>query len=389
MRLPLSMYVVESKHNDEPILFNTVTRRYLPIDAPNDDLVKFHFVKGSEEDAIWSQLTRPQQKAAFTVITTWECNLRCTHCTVTHKLLKEDPIEMDVSATASFLEKFQTFYNLPRMMLTFLGGEPLLRPQAILDCMDQTKHLNPFYGITTNLTVPIEGQVLEIMRRLSSIGISIDGTESIHNEQRRPLTLTTDPFWTTINNLKTLIKAGMRDKINVQGAIPDKYLTLEHRRDFYRLMLKLGIPYKQIRYSCHHPTVKRPEPNPAFHNALKSTELHGQICCKYRYYNFVLDRDGSIFADYYTWEKVGSITDPIEKIDANAKKTMSAMPALHDPTCRTCPAIGYCWGGCTNGEVVVGDSPSKYCDQAGLIKAIQDHAEKGLLTGGTINDYGS
>jgi len=388
MRLPLSMYVVETKdNNSNPILFNTVTRQHLPINATNEELVKSHFTQGSEKDAIWSYLLRREQKTGFTIITTWECNLRCTHCSVSHKLMKDDTTIIDVDAIVDFLNRFQQFYQIPRMMLTFLGGEPLLRPQSIIDCINKTAHLNPFYGITTNLTVPIDDKILEIMHSLHSIGVSVDGTHITHNEQRKSICLISDPFLATINNLKILIKAGFKHKIIVQGAIPDKYLNIEHRKEFYRFLLKLGIPYKNITYACQHPTVKHPEPNQAFYSMLKSDDLRGQVCCKYRYHNFILDRDGTIFTDYYTWDKTGHITDSIETIDQNIRATMAAMPALNDPTCRSCPAIGYCWGGCTNGQIIVGDSPSKYCDKDGLIRSIKHNAEIGSLVGGTLNDH--
>lgn len=375
----LSLYVVETTNDGAKTLFNTVTRRHLPIDATEDQLKANHFLSGDEKNAIFAHLTRPTQRAAFTIVNTWECNLRCTHCTVTHKLLKKDPLELNVEKTSAFLRRFKQHYNLPHIMLTFLGGEPLLRPQSISDCMDVLGTKEFMYGITTNLTTTFDKLTMSVLDRLNHIGVSVDGTEAIHNEQRRSLTLATDPFQTTINNLKSLVIAGYRDKVSVQGAINDKYLTNGHKREFYRMLLKLGIKFEKIRFACLHPTTKNPQMSSVFANSLKNDSLRGQVCCKYRYYNFVIDRDGTIFADYYTWEKIGSIDDDIETIDRAAKQLIGRMPVLQDEKCKTCSAIGYCWGGCTNGEVAVGDTPSKYCDQEGLIKNITLRAQSGSL----------
>jgi radical SAM protein with 4Fe4S-binding SPASM domain len=374
-----SLYVVETTHNARPVLYNTVTKEHLPADAKPWDLARHYFLAGQEKEAIWSYLLRPSQKAAFTVVNTWECNLRCTHCTVIDKLVKNDPLELDPVKTMGFLGKFVDYYKLPKALLTFVGGEPLLRPQDITKCMDLGAGRDYLYGITTNLTVKFTDAVWDTLRRLDNICVSLDGLEEAHNRQRKPLALVGDPFSATIENIKNLVKAGMAYKISVQSALKDEYLTPQHRRDYYRLLMKLGIKYDHIKFACIHPTNKNPEPGANFLRSLQMTKAIAQPCCKYRYFNHVIDRDGTVFADYYTWEKVGTVADSMETIDTAARKIIGRMPALNDPTCQACPALGSCWGGCTNGSIVVGDYPSKYCDQAGLIKTMNALAASGEL----------
>lgn len=378
--MKLSLYVVETKHNNTPVFYNTVTKQYLPTSSSKDDLQNNFFLKGSEQAAIWKHLTRPTHKAAFTIINTWECNLRCTHCTVINKLVKHDSVNFNTKATIDFLNRFQDYYRIETILLTFLGGEPLLNPQSILDCMDEAQDRKYKYGITTNLTTTFDELTWKVLKRLHLIGISIDGTKEAHNTQRKSLSLTNDPFLTTINNLKLLVKAGLTNIISVQGALSDNHLTEEHRNNYYRMLLKLGIPFSKIKFACIHPTEKQPNATESFKTFLKNTKPIAQPCCKYRYHSHVIDRDGSIFSDYYTWEKIGTIYDDIKDLDKISKDVITRMPALSDPICKQCPALGNCWGGCTNGHTF-SKNPSNYCNQSGIINAIKTAAENNTLIG--------
>lgn len=379
MRLPLSMYVVETTYKDKPVLFNTVTKKHLPVDSSDAELLENHFFQGSENDAIWSYMTKSFPAAAFTVINTWECNLRCTHCTVIDKLVKKDSSVLDIPATVDFLNRFKNHHNLKCVYVTFLGGEPLLHTKVILDFMDMTDSTEFEYNITTNLTLPFTDEMWECFKRLNVIGVSLDGVEDAHNSQRRPLQLNNNPYWQTINNIKNLVKAGFRDKIRVQSALADKYVTEDHRREYYRTLMKLGIPSKNIKFACIHPTERNPNLSRNYIESLTRGGMVTQPCCKYRNSNYIIDRDGDIFTDYYTWKLVGNIKRDVSDLDGAARTVVMEMPALNDPTCKSCPVIGYCWGGCTNGEIAIGKNPSKYCNQESLIQSVEARAKSGTL----------
>lgn len=372
----LSRYVLKTIKNDQEVYWHTVLKRAVPASEVLSDPL---FIAGSEEEAIRTYLTRPIQRASFTIINTWECNLRCTHCTVASKLLKQDTNELDLDATIGFLKKFKDHHDNPTISAIFLGGEPLLKPEVIRKFIVKTYRQSFLYGITTNLAVDLSRSVLKCLKNLHSIGVSLDGLEESHNEQRRPLYTIDNPFQKTLFNIVTLVKLGLRSRINVQAALRDEYLTPEHTRAYYRLLMKCGIKPEQIKFSCVHPTERKQAPTETFLASLKSPRLSTQPCCKYRLHNYIIDINGTIYSDYYTWTKVGTIQSSISEIMERSLKLSLEMPALSDQKCRECPVIGYCWGGCTNGQKAVGKEPSKYCDQENLITTVQRKAQNGIL----------
>lgn len=135
------------------------------------------------------------------------CNLRCKYCyeknkknnhmnfSIIEKLLNERKKSTDKSTTVSFF-----------------GGEPLLEKQLIYktvkmckDITKNTKHKFEF-SLTTNGTL-IDDEFIKFCKKNNiTVGISIDGTESIHNLNRVDKT-GKGSFQAIINNSKKCIAA--------------------------------------------------------------------------------------------------------------------------------------------------------------------------------------
>jgi sulfatase maturation enzyme AslB (radical SAM superfamily) len=54
------------------------------------------------------------------------------------------------------------------------------------------------------------------------------------------------------------------------------------------------------------------------------------------------------------------------------------MPVLNDPTCLSCPVIGYCWGGCAHSEALK-RLPSQSCNRELLEVKVRRAADSGTL----------
>lgn len=132
-------------------------------------------------------------KAIIGVVTTYNCNLRCSYCY--EKGYQNRNLVMDccmVHRIIEFIKAYIRAYNLTDLRIIFTGGEPLLRKDLVVD---MAKELNAYmregsvsfrFSIVTNGTIDFS----EFIPLLQSYGldlvqISLDGSEEIHNLRRK------------------------------------------------------------------------------------------------------------------------------------------------------------------------------------------------------------
>ncbi|MFH1358491.1 MAG: radical SAM protein [archaeon] len=99
-----------------------------------------------------------------------KCNLKCEMCYWwKHRIEKELSVDEIVNLFKILRKKYKIFH------CTYGGGEPTLRPDVLTKC---TK-IMPENWIITNGTIDMPK-----LNNKSTIGVSIDGTEKIHNKVR-------------------------------------------------------------------------------------------------------------------------------------------------------------------------------------------------------------
>jgi len=379
--MKFNRYIYETSNNDEAGFYNSLSTEFLSFSSPKEEFSKKYFLEGQENDALREAFNETKNAIAFTIIPGWECNLRCKHCVVLDKLKlpkkNEDRVRIDHIKIVNFVEEYRKYYNCDVLSLTFVGGEPLL----YLDDIVVFSKLAPKARIhmTTNLAMNIDDEMLEKMHLFTSIAVSIDGPENSHNKQRIPLYKTESVFDDVIENLKKIIKNGMIEKINVQAALSDEEDNEENRMELYEILLSLGIKFERIKMGCLHPTKMKPTPTKNFLESLSCGNITTKMCCKYRKNNFVIDGD-KVYSDYYDLIELGCIDDSPEEINKNHfEKCISNMPVLNDDNCKKCPVLGFCWGGCSNGSILINEKPSKFCNQEALINRVLLYSKRNEL----------
>jgi len=113
---------------------------------------------------------------------TKECNLRCRYC-------YQKRFSNDSLSVATAVETFHAAAEsgVTSLALTFFGGEPLLRADAIFEIMAAARHLERSRGISVTAKISTNGILLDegTLSRAQRWGIfvslSIDGTEQAHN----------------------------------------------------------------------------------------------------------------------------------------------------------------------------------------------------------------
>lgn len=372
--------------NDVDSLVNLTTGESLPNSASLSELRAGFFLEGQEADCIGHRLFgRPPNTFTINLIPTWECNLRCSHCFVLHELLKKDPGRVDSSLLADFVARlFATYPSIKMAQIHFVGGEPTLRSEENMDLMSRVREASA--GRRVVFTATSNGfdcgeKEVEFLSSLDSVTLSVDGSKQHHDSQRKALDRRdVSPFDSCIYTIRRLVAMGARDRLIVQGSLPQEAMKIGIVADMYKQLLMSGVKYENIMVGFVAPTKHRPKPDEDFLR-VSTRSAHVKPCCKYRFMsNFVVDTSNRVFCDYFDANSnnlLGSLSDPIESIAAAHERVIRAtMPVLNDPKCAKCPVIGLCWGWCANTKCL---KPSDHCNPEYLMKRAKQNAEKGNL----------
>ena len=123
----------------------------------------------------------------YTIHLTENCNLRCKYCYEANYYNKQEN-EIDFENIKSIIDR-EAETNAGNCVITFYGGEPLLKKNLIYKTIDYVNSKNTdtkfYYSMTTNGTL-LDKEFLEYINNNNFINVSysIDGTEKSHNLNR-------------------------------------------------------------------------------------------------------------------------------------------------------------------------------------------------------------
>lgn len=365
--------------------FNLTTKTELPLVSTKEELESQYFLEGQEEDAIHQALHLKEvvnpHFLSLTVIPTWRCNLRCTHCFVSHKLKKNGDNIINVDNLVGFLIRARHRYsNFSRLSINFIGGEPTLNADLCISIIEKMpSDFNVTYHMTTN-GVMLDDKILKLYNLLTDFMVSIDGIAETHNKQRISLNKE-DTYDIIYDNIRKLVAAGLRDKLKVQASLSPEFINPQIGREFYKRMLMAGVKLDKILFGHTSPNRINPSLRNEVVNALNN-KLFFRPCCKYRIMqNLVIDHHDSIYADYFEDEStslIGHLSDDLESLEQRHSLVIKgALPVLNDQKCLKCPVVGACWGYCAN--VHNHYKPSEFCDQPLRHQNVMSVAAKGKL----------
>jgi sulfatase maturation enzyme AslB (radical SAM superfamily) len=166
------------------------------------------------------------------------CNLRCTYCIV--------PFGKEKLSTAQIDKVFQVSRksDLDRMGVTFLGGEPMLRWDSIVDVTKRMANWweKPSLAMVTNGTLVNQERAAFIGKHKFGITFSVDGLEDAHSIERLPKdsrdqAVARKLFQRTITGLKMTQGTGAEVKVNM--VVTPK--TVDKLVDGVRFLTDLGV----------------------------------------------------------------------------------------------------------------------------------------------------
>ena len=178
--------------------------------------VRKPFVPGAPFQVVWD--------------VTYACNLRCKHCYATAGKPLEDEL-----TTEEALETIDKFDKLGVTIISFSGGEPLVR-KDILDLTSYAAEKGIYVALATNGTLITEERAKQLKENgVSYLQISLDGTEATHDAFRG-----IKGCWAkTIEGIKNAVRQGFF--VNVSMTVTK--LNLHEVPQVIELCRKLGVDW--------------------------------------------------------------------------------------------------------------------------------------------------
>ncbi|MEK6774391.1 MAG: radical SAM protein [Bdellovibrionota bacterium] len=235
-------------------------RSSLPIEIGNST-ENNEVLQAAEE---WLKEENPEVKSGavefgirnLTINVTQICNLHCTYCAAGGDGTYGDPvkkisIEKTLPQVKFFMEKLtegQSFH------ISFLGGEPLLYPEAIQMIgeyameIGREKNIPVSFKVTTNGTI-INEKVLAALKLIKcNIVISIDGPAEI-NDRVRPQKNKQPITGKITEGLQILLKNKEQlGSIGLHGVFDQNNMEIEKAYEFY---LSLGVDWFEFTYAVN------------------------------------------------------------------------------------------------------------------------------------------
>ncbi|WP_456468104.1 radical SAM protein [Archaeoglobus sp.] len=176
--------------------------------------VRKPFVPGAPFQVVWD--------------VTYACNLRCKHCYATAGKPLEDEL-----TTEEALETIDKFDKLGVTIISFSGGEPLVR-KDILELTSYAAEKGIYVALATNGTLITEERAKQLKENgVSYLQISLDGTEATHDAFRG-----IKGCWAkTIEGIKNAVRQGFF--VNVSMTVTK--LNLHEVPQVIELCRKLGV----------------------------------------------------------------------------------------------------------------------------------------------------
>ncbi len=207
---------------------------------------------------ITSRLAFKKQLSYLVLVPTLRCDLSCTYCQVSRVNVDKKGFDWSTDTLAAILQFIGTL-ETDHIKIEFQGGEPLLRPDLILEviayCEDHFSKAE--FVICTNLSF-LDEKIHAILSNTNVvISTSLDGGFNSHKKNRTKTDAQTNIFF---DHLGTVIQKYGRDKVSALPTIdyrdppsPEEIVSSYIHHGMYSIFLRpvnyVGFARKNFRYS--------------------------------------------------------------------------------------------------------------------------------------------
>lgn len=262
-------FLLQAETEDGLLLYNVVTNEMVLLedserkafeDLPAaysrelEELVARHYAVDENFDEnnsvrqlrkLLKKLSPPKRVSGFTILPTTECNARCyycfesdhKHCTMTEKVADD---------TVEYIAKL---CKGEPVIIEWFGGEPLVGHKRITQICEGLRHKGIKYqsSMVSNAYL-FDEELIRIAKeewKLTSVQITLDGTEEIYNATKAYVNPQDNPYKRVIRNIGDLLQQGIA--VNIRLNVTDKNYS-----DLSRLIDELSERFKGKKgFSCY------------------------------------------------------------------------------------------------------------------------------------------
>lgn len=184
------------------------------------------------------------------------CNLACRYCFIENSMYNNKcEINMPLSTVETAVNKYCDYvvkHNIPKPLIIFYGGEPLVNWEAILKTVDivKEKQVNMDYSIVTNATLLDEEKIKFLVKNDVEIGISIDGPKKLNDKNRIYRNSNESVYEEVTKKIKLLQKYNAKFGLSI--TVSNDFLA--HKEEALKWIGDYGV--SDIFYNLYHFTQK-------------------------------------------------------------------------------------------------------------------------------------
>ena len=241
-------YVLTVEEMDKKIYFNLLTHEMIVLDhydlempeARNYLIENWYLVPEEHDDqqlvdecrAVLTLMDSwPKKINTFHIFTTLDCNARCFYCF--EKRLPGSDMTMETASRV--IDYMQEEANGDLIRIVWFGGEPLFNYPIIDFIADglRERGLQFESDVITNGLL-FDKSLVKVAKNLwnvKKVQITIDGTRHVYRKVKAYVTDVKDPFERVLQNIKSLLKAGIKVHIRLNIGFHN-YIDMQDLIDF-------------------------------------------------------------------------------------------------------------------------------------------------------------
>ena len=226
-------FLLKQRVEDGLLLYNVVTSEMIMLNdteakmfdglpgtynSEMDELIARHFLvkEGFDENksvlqlrALFKKLNPPKRVNGFTILPTTECNARCYYCFESdHKRCT-----MTEELASEVVEYITDKCKGEGVEICWFGGEPLVAHKRISQiCEGLKKKKIDFSSTMVSNAYLFDEDLVQTAKtewNLTSIQITLDGTEKVYNETKAYISPKDNPYERVIHNIELLLSVGI------------------------------------------------------------------------------------------------------------------------------------------------------------------------------------
>lgn len=238
------------------ILHNFLTGESVFLECADDERANMDYLfahyffvyEGSDDLKLTEELraairliNQKQEITSFKILTTTDCNARCSYCYE----LGMKRIDMSRETALEVVDYIVKNNGGKKTTLAWFGGEPLLNIMVIdLICTELTSAHIEFSSVMTSNGYLITPDLINKAKQLwnlKNIQITLDGYGDMYNKIKAYVNPENDPFERVIKNISDLINNKVRVNIRLN-------LSTENFEELYRLIDYLDMKFPDKEY---------------------------------------------------------------------------------------------------------------------------------------------